>query len=186
MALTDLPGFSSSNTRLTLTRGDLTLNNVRMARQPAPWKPLWDSDTYHSGGGKDKEDRCLKCRWPPPSQIKCAWSHFHEITTSDTNEVILTTASILHNSQEASNETKMDSHLSSKDNENMWTNMSPTVKSRGRELGVRVSVGTAHNCCPSHWEVEAGRGSGVPSELEASLDYMRFCLRGRGCLVAFC
>lgn len=93
--------------------------------------------------------------------------------------MILTTASILHNSQEASNETKMDSHLSSKDNEDMWMNMSPTVKSRGRELGVRVSVGTAHNCCPSPSEVEAGRGSGAHSELEASLDYMRLCLRGK-------
>lgn len=76
----------------------------------------------------------------------------------------------------------MDSHLSSKDNENMWTNMSPTVKSRGRELGVRVSVGTAHNCCPSPSEAEAGRGSGAHNELETSLDYMRLCLRGKGVL----
>lgn len=90
---------------------------------------------------------------------------------SDTNEVILTTASILHNSQGASNETKMDSHLSSKNNKNMWMTVSPNLRSRGQRLGVEVRVEMAHTCYPNPWEVEAGNGSGMHREFEANLNY---------------
>lgn len=74
----------------------------------------------------------------------------------------------------------MDPHLSSKNSKNVWMNVSPNLKSRGRELGRGVGgvrVRMAHTCYPNPWEVEVGRGSGVRSEFEVSLDYVRLSQR---------